>query len=68
MTYGQCENADLVYKQKLLPIGLAKGCVLTRDIKKDSTLTFHDVEIPDGRLVDQLRTEQNQYFFKEKPE
>ena len=68
MTYGQCENADIVYKQKLLPIGLAQGCVLTRDIKKDSTLTFHDVDVPDGRLVDQLRTEQNQYFFKEKPE
>lgn len=68
MTYGQCENADVVHREQLLPIGLAQGCVLTRDIGKDSTIKLADVEIPSGRLVDQLREEQNHHFFKEKNE
>lgn len=65
MTYGQAENADTVYDEKLLPIGLAEGCKLTRDIPKDATLTFADVQIPEGRLVDKLRAQQNKHFFGE---
>jgi predicted homoserine dehydrogenase-like protein len=63
MTYGLCENADLTHREKLLPIGLAEGCRLKRDIPKDQVLTYDDVEIPAGRLVDQLRAEQDVYFF-----
>lgn len=64
MTYGQCENADTVYEERLLPIGLAEGCTLIREISKDSTLTLDDVLIPPGRLIDQLRNEQNTLFFE----
>ncbi len=63
MTYGQAENADVVYQQRLLPMGLAEGCVLKRDIAKDATLTYDDVELPAGRLCDRLRQEQNTLFF-----
>ena len=63
MTYGQCENADTVFQEQLLPIGLAEGCKLRGDIRKDETLTLADVIIPDGRLVDQLRDTQNHMFF-----
>ncbi|MEH2292463.1 NAD(P)H-dependent oxidoreductase [Nostoc sp.] len=66
MTYGQCENSDIVQQQNLLPIGLAEGCRLKRDISKDQVLTYEDVELPEGRLCDQLRTEQNTYFAREK--
>ncbi|MEH1907132.1 MAG: Gfo/Idh/MocA family oxidoreductase [Nostoc sp.] len=66
MTYGQCENSDIVQQQNLLPIGLAEGCRLKRDISKDQVLTYEDVELPEGRLCDQLRTEQNTYFAPEK--
>ncbi|MEH2251187.1 NAD(P)H-dependent oxidoreductase [Nostoc sp.] len=66
MTYGQCENSDIVQQQNLLPIGLAEGCRLKRDITKDQVLTYEDVELPEGRLCDQLRTEQNTYFAPEK--
>lgn len=62
MTYGQCENADIVAQQRLLPIGLAEGCTVTRDMSKDEVLTYDDVEVPPGRLCDQLREEQNEYF------
>lgn len=62
MTYGQCENADVVRAEKLLPMGLAEGCRLKRDIPKDQVLTYADVDVPPGRLVDALRAEQDAYF------
>jgi predicted homoserine dehydrogenase-like protein len=62
MTYGQCENADITQAQNLLPIGLAEGCCLKRDIPKDQVITYEDIELPEGRLCDKLRTEQNAYF------
>jgi predicted homoserine dehydrogenase-like protein len=66
MTYGQCENSNIVQQQNLLPMGLAEGCRLKRDISKDQVLTYDDVELPNGRLCDQLRAEQNKYFAPEK--
>ena len=62
MTYGECENAWVSGPENLLPMGIAEGCVLTRDVPKDQALTYGDVKIPDGRLIDQLRAEQNQVF------
>ncbi|PSB57768.1 NAD(P)-dependent oxidoreductase, partial [filamentous cyanobacterium CCP1] len=62
MTYGQCENSDVVLAQRLLPMGIAEGCRLKRDIPKDQVLTYDDVELPEGRLCDRLRAEQNAYF------
>ncbi len=63
MTYGQCENADVVHADRLLPIGLAEGAVLLRDLPRDTCLTLDDVRLPQGRLVDQLRDQQNERFF-----
>jgi predicted homoserine dehydrogenase-like protein len=62
MTYGVCENADIADAENLLPLGVAEGCILKRDIKKDAALTYDDVEVPEGRLIDQLRKEQKEYF------
>ncbi len=62
MTYGECENADVVQQENLLPMGVAPGCVLTRDIAKDETLSYEDVIVPEGRLIDQLRKEQAAHF------
>ena len=62
MTYGQCENADAVQAQSLLPMGLAEGCRLKRDVRRDQVLTYADVELPSGRMCDKLRTEKNNYF------
>jgi predicted homoserine dehydrogenase-like protein len=66
MTYGQCENSDVTQAQNLLPMGLAEGCRLKRDIPKDQVLTYDDVELPEGRLSDKLRAEQNAYFTSPK--
>ncbi|MEK7166435.1 MAG: NAD(P)-dependent oxidoreductase [Patescibacteria group bacterium] len=62
MTYGECVNAQEARERNLLPIGLAEGCRLTQDIKKDTTLTFNEVEIPQGRLIDTLWQEQRKFF------
>ena len=56
--YGLCENHDVVMKQNLLPMGLSKGCILKKDIKKDSPITWNDIEKPKGRLIDKLWDEQ----------
>jgi len=62
LTYGQCENADVAQAERLLPMGVAEGCRLTRDIAKDQVIHYHDVEVPRGRLTDSLRAEQAAHF------
>jgi len=62
MTYGLCENYENARNENLLPIGLAKGCRLKRNIDQDEILTFDDVELPKGRLSDQLWQEQQKAF------
>jgi predicted homoserine dehydrogenase-like protein len=64
MTYGLCENADVVAQEQLLPMGLAAGCRLIRDVPADRPLTYGDVEVPDGRLADDLRRRQNELFLQ----
>lgn len=60
--YGQCENAHIARAQRLLPFGVAEGCKLKRNIARDEVLTYEDVELPEGRLIDQLRAEQESLF------
>ncbi|MCU0526157.1 MAG: Gfo/Idh/MocA family oxidoreductase [Elainella sp. Prado103] len=62
MTYGQCETSPITQAERLLPMGLAEGCKLKRDIPRDQVLTYDDVELPAGRLCDKLRAEQDAYF------
>ncbi|HEU0077296.1 MAG TPA: Gfo/Idh/MocA family oxidoreductase [Longimicrobiaceae bacterium] len=61
-TYGLAENSDVAARERLLPIGLAEGCRLKRDLPRDAVLTRDDVELPEGRLSDRLRAEQDAYF------
>jgi predicted homoserine dehydrogenase-like protein len=57
-TYGQAECASVTSAERLLPMGVAEGCRLTRDVPQDAVLSYDDVDIPDGRLIDALRAEQ----------
>jgi len=63
MTYGLCENAEVVHAERLLPIGLAEGCRLRRNIARDQVLSYGDVDLPTGRLCDKLRVDQDTTFF-----
>lgn len=64
--YGVAENMDVVRRDRLLPIGLALGCRLSRPVAKDAALTFDDVSIPDGRLIDRLYAEQERMFAQDR--
>ncbi|MBT8442658.1 MAG: NAD(P)-dependent oxidoreductase, partial [Gammaproteobacteria bacterium] len=46
MTYGLCENSDIVTRDKLLVMGIAEDCRLKRDVPKDQVLTVDDVDLP----------------------
>lgn len=61
-TYGLCENYDTARNENILPLGLAEGCTLKRNIQKDEVITFDDVEIPEGRLTDKLWKEQVEMY------
>lgn len=62
MTYGLCQNVDEA--DGLLPMGIAEGARLVRDVPKDALLTLSDVELPSGRLCDRLRAEQATQFAR----
>jgi predicted homoserine dehydrogenase-like protein len=62
MTYGEAVNADEMCQKHYLPEGLVEGCVLIRDLPKDSVITYEDVTLPPNRIGDQLRAEQYRHF------
>jgi predicted homoserine dehydrogenase-like protein len=61
-SYGMIDNAEVCRKENLLLMGLSEGCRLKHDIPKDQAITNAHVEMPQGRLVDKLRAEQDTYF------
>jgi predicted homoserine dehydrogenase-like protein len=61
-TYGSIDNEAVVRRERLLPMGLSDGAVLTRDIAKDEAISYDDVEMPAPRLSDRLYEEQVQHF------
>lgn len=59
LSYGLIENTAVARSTNALPIGLSEGCVMLRDVKKDATLSFDDVEQPvRDPLIDKLWREQ----------
>jgi predicted homoserine dehydrogenase-like protein len=61
-TYGVAETAPVTRAEGLLPMGVAEDCTLRRDVAKDAVLTYADVTLPPGRLIDQLREQQEKLF------
>ena len=60
--YGMIENIEASTAENLLPMGLSEGCRVKRDIQKDQTITYEDVELPLDCIVNKLRFEQNTFF------
>lgn len=58
LSYGTGANVEDVTSGDLLPMGVSEGCRLVRDVPRDQVLTYADVVLPPGRLVDRLRVEQ----------
>jgi predicted homoserine dehydrogenase-like protein len=61
-TYGLCENYAEVRAQNLLPMGIAEGARMKRDVPKDQVLTHDDVALPEENLCCRLRREQDARF------
>lgn len=65
--YGEAETAAITAAENLLPLGVAPGCRLRRDVPKDHAITYDDVDLPAGRLIDKLRAEQAEMFGLHRP-
>lgn len=61
--YTLIENFETSLKENLLPMGVAANCKLKRDVPIDTALTYDDVELPEGRQIDELRAEMIKTFF-----
>lgn len=60
--YGVIDNAAISRADDLLPMGLSRGCRLKKAVAKDQAIRYGDVELPEGRMSDRLREEQNRHF------
>jgi len=58
-TYGLVDNTSAAREMAALPIGLSEGCVLRKDVPKDSVLSLDHVETLHDGLVQSLWHEQN---------
>jgi predicted homoserine dehydrogenase-like protein len=56
--YGLIENTSSARAVDALPIGMAEGCVLRRDVAKDAVIAGADVDQPARGIVDELWREQ----------
>lgn len=63
LTYGQCENAVTARELNLVPIGLAEGSIVKRDLPRDHVLSFDDIELPEENQIQRLYKEQCAMFF-----
>jgi predicted homoserine dehydrogenase-like protein len=65
--YGLVERYDVCRREQALPIAISLDCRLRRDIAKDQPISYLDVELPNDRLCDRLRAEQEEHFSREVP-
>jgi predicted homoserine dehydrogenase-like protein len=56
---GSIDRFDIARAENLLPLGLAKGCVLRRAVSRDQAIRYDDVErLPDTLLVHMRRLQE----------
>lgn len=60
--YGLVDRYQTCRANDYLPMAVSLDCVLKRDLAKDTPITYADVTLPPGRLVDQLRDEMVRHF------
>lgn len=65
--YGELEKAAICQQENLLPMGLTADCTLKKDIPMDQPITYDDIILPQDRLSDRLRAEQNEMFHHRIP-
>ncbi len=53
--YGMIERADVADREDLLPLGLAPGCVMKKDVPAGHPVSYSDVQLKEGTTILQLR-------------
>jgi predicted homoserine dehydrogenase-like protein len=61
-SYGLIENRSEARAMASLPIALSEGCVMRQNVSKDKVLSFEDVEVLAGGLINELWREQNEQW------
>ncbi len=59
---GSIDLAEVARRERLLPLGLAKGCVMKTSVPRDTVLTYDMVELPPESVLLQLRRIQDQLY------
>ena len=57
--YGMIEKFSIAKKENLLPLGLAVGAVLNKDLPLGSALTYEDVDLDTSQMIYKLRQKQD---------
>jgi predicted homoserine dehydrogenase-like protein len=57
---GSIDRVEITRREKLLPLGLAKGCVLGRAVPRDQAIGFEDIDHQPESLLRQMRKIQDQ--------
>ncbi|MEN8240507.1 MAG: SAF domain-containing protein [Chloroflexota bacterium] len=57
--YGIIEKASLAHDEELLPLGLAVGATLIKDVPMGKALRYSDVDLKEDQLIVKLRREQD---------
>jgi predicted homoserine dehydrogenase-like protein len=60
--YSLIDGYDIAKQERLLPVGLAKGATLVRAVRKDTPITYDDVECIRSSTVYRLRMLQDQWM------
>ena len=60
--YGLIDSHEVCAREGLLPMSLSVGCRLVRSVPKDKPVRYADVVLPEGRVCDRLRAEQDAFF------
>jgi predicted homoserine dehydrogenase-like protein len=53
--YCMADRYELAATKRALPVGIAKGAVITRPVKKGDVITCEDVKLPENSVVVELR-------------
>jgi len=61
--YGLAERADIAREENLLPLGLAEGIRVIKEIPPDGVISYDDVELNEDSFLLKLRREQDRSFY-----
>ncbi|WP_119066278.1 NAD(P)H-dependent oxidoreductase [Aggregatilinea lenta] len=63
--YSMTDRYENAAAKRALPVGIAKGAVITRPVKKGEIITYDDVQLPSGSVAIRLRELQDRWMAGE---